>query len=70
MERYDGAAFGFNLEKQDRHPAPLLDSLSPDLAERIRLIARGGHQLEAILELRTATNCSLEQAKAWMKDHC
>jgi hypothetical protein len=44
--------------------------ISPDVLERIRSPDRTGHRREAIRELRIATNCSLEQAKAWLNDTC
>jgi hypothetical protein len=70
MQKDDGTVLGIDLHKQNSGAAPLLRDVSPDVEKRIRSIARAGHRLEAIRELRKATNCSLEQAKAWLNDNC
>lgn len=70
LEKDDGTALGIDLNAQSSHPAPPLQNVSPDLEEQIRSIARGGRPVEAIRELRIATACTLEQAKAWLKDNC
>jgi hypothetical protein len=70
MQKDDGTALGIDLKAQSSQPGPPLQNVSPDLKERIRSIARGGRPVEAIRELRIATACTLEQAKAWLKDNC
>jgi hypothetical protein len=69
MQKDDGTALGIDLDKPNGSPAAVLRDVPPDLEERIRSIARAGHRLEAIRELRVATNCSLEQAKTWLNDN-
>jgi hypothetical protein len=67
MQKDDGTTLGIDLNKPNSSPATLLRDVPPDVEERIRSIARAGHRLEAIRELRMATGCSLEQAKAWLE---
>jgi hypothetical protein len=67
MQKDDGTTLGIGLGKSSALASSRGD-VSPDLEERIRSIARRGNPLEAIRELRTATNCSLEQARAWLND--
>src|SRR5262249_47345446 len=70
MQKDDGALFGIHLHKQNSQPEPTPLSVPRDLGDRIRSMARSGHQLEAIRELRMATNCSLQDAKAWLEHNC
>lgn len=70
MQKDDGTVLGIDLYKRNGDPLSLLCDVSSDVEERIRSMARAGHRLEAIRELRMATNCSLEQAKAWLNDNC
>lgn len=70
MLKDDGTALGINFNKQDSGPAFPLRDVPVDVVERIRSLGRAGQRLEAIRELRLATDCSLEQAKAWLNDNC
>ena len=75
MQKDDGTALGINLDNQNSgHAIPVLavppSAVPPDIVQRIRSLSRNGQRLEAIRELRLATNCSLEQAKTWLKDNC
>ena len=70
MQNDDGTTLGIDLNKPNSGPVTVLRDVPPDVEERIRSIARPGHRLEAIRELRIATGCSLEQAKAWLNDNC
>ena len=70
MQKNDGTALGIDLTKPSNATAFPLPDVPPDVMERVRSIAQSGHPLEAIRELRKATNCSLEQAKKWLNDNC
>jgi hypothetical protein len=70
MQRDDGAALELDLNMQTSDPLGLLQEVSSDVAHRIRSIARKGHTLEAVRELRVATGCSLEQAIRWLRHNC
>lgn len=70
MQEDDGTTLGIDLNEPNSTSAAVLRDVPPDVEERIRSRARAGHRLEAIRELRIATNCSLEQAKAWLNDSC
>ena len=47
-----------------------IQDVSHDFQGRTQSLARDGRRLEAILKLRIATDCSLEQAEAWLNDNC
>ena len=66
MEKDDGTAMGLKVRPQEDY---LLFPVSSDLGQKVRLLARDGKEIEAIRQLRSATNCSLEQAKAWIADN-
>jgi hypothetical protein len=70
MQKDDGTALGIALNKQNSGPALPVRDVPQDVEERVRSLSRAGHRVEAIRELRMATNCSLEQAKAWLNDNC
>ncbi len=70
LEKDDGTALGFKLSEDGSEAAVRLKDVSPEVQGRIQSLARDGRRLEAIRELRIATNCSLEQAKAWLNDNC
>lgn len=70
MERDDGAALGFKSSEDGPQAAVRLKGISPDVQGRIKSLARNGRRVEAIRELRIASSCSLEQAKAWLNDNC
>jgi hypothetical protein len=69
MQKDDGTAMGFRLEKSEGPNEPATQ-VPADIRGRVRSLAQEGRQIEAIREIRMATNCSLEQAKAWLKDNC
>jgi len=70
MQRDDGTALGINLHNHNDRPAIPMRNVPPEVVDRIRSLSRNGQRLEAIRKLRLATNCSLEQAKAWLNDNC
>ena len=73
MEKDDGSAIGIDLrslqprtEPNDPEAQTRLGDLSTAVSDRVRQIASEGRHIEAIRELRSATGCSLKQAKAWL----
>jgi len=70
MQKDDGTTLGIDLNIQNSEPALPVRDVPADVAEKIRSLDRNGRRLEAIRELRMATNCSLQQAKAWLNDNC
>ena len=66
MLKDDGTAMGQKLSISEDL---VVLSVSQDLRKKVLLLIRTGHEIEAIRELRLATNCSLEQAKAWIVDN-
>jgi hypothetical protein len=70
MQKDDGTVLGIDLNNRNDGPAIALRDIPPEVVQRIRSLSRNGQRLEAIRELRLATNYSLEQAKAWLNDNC
>ena len=70
MEKDGGIALGYNLTEDGPEAARRLKEISPEVRGRIQSLARDGRRMEAIREVRIATSCSLEQAKAWLNDNC
>lgn len=70
MQKDDGTVLGIDIDNRNDGPAIAVHDIPPEVVERVRLLSRNGQRLEAIRELRLATNCSLDQAKAWLSDNC
>ena len=70
MEKDDGTALGLKLSEHRPEAAPRLKDVPRKVQGRVQLLAQDGRRMEAIRELRVATNCSIEQAKAWLNDNC
>jgi len=70
MQKDDGTVLGIDLNKQSSPPESILPKVSRGLGERVRSMAVSGHQLASIRELRIETNCSLQDASAWLKHNC
>jgi hypothetical protein len=68
MQKDDGSAMGRPCDNEDAS-APAVQVPS-EIQSRVRSLAQEGQQIEAIREIRMATNCSLVEAKAWLRDNC
>jgi hypothetical protein len=70
MEKDDGSALGMPVCGDDREAERRLKGISPEVERRVRRLAAENRVIEAIRELRTETNCSLQQAKVWLANRC
>lgn len=66
MEKGDGSALGIILPEVDSDVPSRMADIAPEVERRVRLLVKNGRPIEAIRELRRATDCSLQQAKAWL----
>jgi hypothetical protein len=69
MQKDDGTAFGIRLGSHEDASAPVVQ-VPAEIQGRVRSLVQEGQQILAIREIRMATNCSLAEAKAWLKDNC
>src|SRR5215469_804194 len=69
MQMDDGTMLGIKLGDNEDTSVRVVH-VPAEAQGRVRSLAQEGRRLEAIREIRMATNCSLAEAKAWLKDNC